>query len=90
MTFLGAGICKKVEYINIRGHQCAQCTSKWWQLNKGEAPHIDSRSTGCELVATPGAVSNEDNFGLYFAYNKKFRCSAGSLSTTNWWFGGYL
>ena len=91
MTFLGYGICKKVEYVNIRGHQCAQCTSKWWQLNSRYAPHIDSTFTGCNLVATQGAVSTENNFGYYVeAYNNKFRCSAGSLSTTNWWFGGYL
>ncbi len=90
MTFLGSGICKKVEYINIRGHQCAQCTSKWWQVNSKYAPGMDSPSTGCDLVATEGSVSSEDNFGGYFSYNNKFRCSAGSLSTTNWWFGGYL
>ena len=90
MTFLGSGICKKVEYVNIRGHQCAQCTSRWWQLNNRDAPHIDSSHSGCGLVATQGAVYTEDNFGLYGAYNKKFRCSAGPLSTTNWWFGGYL
>ncbi len=90
MTFLGDGICKKVEYVNIRGHQCAQCTSKWWQ--NGYAAHIDSSSTstGCQLVPTQGSVLSEDNFGYYGAYNKKFRCSAGPLSTTNWWFGGYL
>lgn len=26
--FLGLGICKKVGYANIRGHQCAQCCSR--------------------------------------------------------------
>ncbi|CAB4037227.1 Hypothetical predicted protein [Paramuricea clavata] len=91
MTFLGSGICKKVEYVNIRGHQCAQCTSRWWQQNSRYAPHIDSRSNGCQFVPTQGSVTTENNFGYYTeAYNKKFRCSAGPLSTTNWWFGGYL
>ena len=90
MTFIGAGICKKVEYINIRGYQCAQCTSMWWQ--NAYAAHIDSgsTSTACQLVPTQGSVPSEDNFGYYASYNNKFRCSAGPLSTTNWWFGGYL
>ena len=91
MTFLGAGICKKVEYVNIRGHECAQCTTKWWQINNVFAPHIDSSRSGCQFVPTHGSVSTENNFGFYTeAYNRKFRCSAGALSTTNWWFGGYL
>jgi hypothetical protein len=92
MTFQGRGICKKVEYVNIRGHQCAQCTSKWWHENNVYAPHIDSPSSGCQFVPTQDSVSSENNFGYYIqgVINKKFRCSAGPLSTTNWWFGGYL
>jgi hypothetical protein len=65
MTFLGRGVCKKVEYVNIRGHQCAQCTSKWWQLNNVYSPHIDSSTNGCQFVPTQGSVSSEDNFGYY-------------------------
>ena len=84
----GGGSCKKVEYVNIRGHQCAQCTSKWWQSSY--TPHIDSSYTGCKFDPTEDSVSKEDNFGRYRHINKKFRCSAGPASTTNWWFGGYL
>ena len=90
MTFLGHGICKKVEYVNIRGHQCAQCAIKWWQRINIFAPHIDSSETGCPFVPTQGAVRSVDNFGYYGQYNRKFRCSSGPNSTTNWWFGGYL
>ena len=91
MTFRGAGICKKVEFVNIRGHQCTQCTAKWWQDN-GYFAHIDSSRSGCELVPTKGCVSSEVNFGQYFQemINNKFRCTANPSSTTNWWFGGYL
>ena len=89
LTFSGDGICKKVEYVNIRGHQCAQCTSKWWQGRYGL--HTDSSQTGCQFVPIQGSISSENNFGSYSrSFNKKFRCSAGPLSTTNWWFGGYL
>ncbi|XP_028403794.1 uncharacterized protein LOC114526401 [Dendronephthya gigantea] len=91
MTLLGHGICKKVEYVNIRGHQCAQCTSKWWQVSNVFAPHIDSSFSGCQFVPTQGSTPSENNFGFYLdGYNRKFRCSSGPLSTTNWWFGGYL
>ena len=88
MTFRDRGSCKKVEYVNVRGHQCAQCTSKWWQYDY--TANIDSSKTGCQFLATEGSVSSEDNFGYYASYNNKFRCSARPLSTTNWWFGGYL
>ena len=87
MTYRGHGICKKVEYVNIRGHQCAQCTTRWWQYYF--AAHLPSASNGCEFLPMQGAVSSEDNFGFYQSYNSKFRCSAGPHSTTNWWFGGY-
>ena len=91
LTFIGSGICKKVEYVNIRGHQCAQCTSRWWQEKKIYSPHIDSTGSGCQLVPSRGSVPTENNFNYYIeTYNKKFRCSANPLSTTNWWFGGYL
>ena len=91
MTFLGNGVCKKVEYVNIRGHRCAHCTSKWWQLRNINAPHIDSSATGCEFVPWSGVilVKGEDNFGFYGVVNSKFRCSSDSSATTNWWFGGY-
>ena len=93
MVFSGYGKCKKIEFVNIRGHQCAQCTTGWWQGN-GYFAHIDSSNSqsGCDLVATQGSVNSENNFGYYTegVINNKFRCTAKPLSTTNWWFGGYL
>lgn len=89
-TFLGSAMCKKMEFINIRSHQCAQCTATWWQELNSFLAHIDSHYPKCQLVASPGALSSEDNFGYYDFVNSKFRCTAGPDSTTNWWFGGYL
>ena len=91
MAFLGSGIRKKVEFVNIRGHQCAQCTTRWWQGN-GFFAHIDSSHSGCDLVPTQGSVSSENNFGYYTdgMIKNKFRCTANPSSTTNWWLGGYL
>ena len=91
MTFLGDAVCKKMEFVNIRGHQCAQCTATWWQkINTYTATIDSSYRNNCQLVATVGSVTSEDNFGYYSSINNKFRCSAGPDSTTNWWFGGYL
>ena len=82
MAFIGSGICKKVEFVNIRGYQCAQCTAKWWQDN-GFMTHIDSSFSGCQFVTIQGSVSGENNFWYYRAHeiNKKFRCHANPLST---------
>ena len=88
MTFTGSGVCKKMEYVNIRDHQCAQCTAMWWHINAH--PAMDSSISSCEFVPTSGSVPSEDNFGYYAFFNTNFRCSAGPDSTTSWWFGGYL
>ncbi|WP_395239318.1 hypothetical protein, partial [Salmonella sp. s54412] len=96
MTFTGHGVCKKVEYVNIRGHHCVQCTTKWWQIAqksfymRASPPHMDTSKGGCQFKPSKGAVSDEGNFGYYNKINKKFRCTAGPNSTTNWWFGGYM
>ena len=91
VTFLGDAVCKKMEFINIRGHQCAQCTATRWQkINTYPATIDSSYNKNCQLGATAGSVASEDNFGYYQSINNKFRCSAGPDSTTNWWFGGYL
>ena len=90
MTFRGYSVCKKMEFVNIRGHQCAHCSLLWYTIVGREMIHVDSsRSPKCDLNAAAGSVFTEDNFGWYGAYNKKFRCTAGPDSTTNWWFGGY-
>ena len=87
VDFLGGGKCKRVEYVDIRGHNGTNLTVPFWQ---GWALHIDSSSGLCEFSATVGAVSSEDNFGLYGAFNPKFRCTQTDNSTTQWWFGAHL
>ena len=93
MNFTGDNICKTVEFVNIRGHQCRDCDLPWWQNNDAVNDyyfglHTDSSYTSCSFVASQGAVYKEDNFGYYRTVNTNFRCTADASATTNWWFGG--
>ena len=89
MAFNGSGICKKVEYINIRGHSGSKVTAPFWQ-NDQIPLHTDSTVTGCQFNASSGAVGNEDNFGHYESTNTAFRCTQSNAATTQYWFGGKL
>lgn len=89
VAFIGSGQCKKVEFVNIRGHMGINLTARFWQ-GTNYMLHIDSSHSGCNFNARSGAVSSEDNFGYYHTINPKFRCTASDLSTTQWWFGAHL
>ena len=89
MNFSSLG-CKKFEYINIRGHDCINCTAFFGQNEHWHA-HIDSYFgiAKCQLKSTgarpyPGG---EDNFGWYDTVNPIHRCTRNDTSTTQWWFG---
>ena len=85
--------CVKMEYINIRGYDCYNCTALMaqginWHL------HTDSSltpTTPCQFTsARNGSVtvlSGEDNFGYYATINPLHRCTSGDNATTQWWFG---
>ena len=88
INFTGRKICKKVEYINVRGHDCNRCTAVWWQSPK--ILHHDSAANVCDLGSSCGYVKSEDSFGSYTAANSEFRCTSVFTSSTNLWFGGYL
>lgn len=90
VNFQGFHVCKKVEYANIRGHQCNGCRLPWWQKNGLFFIHTDSSRKTCGFNPTQDAVPYEDNFGYYSRTNTKFRCMADASATTNWWFGGSL
>ena len=90
IDFKGKGICKKVEYINVRGHNCSDCNTAWWQGDDVPLSH-DSSKALCGFDPSSGAVESEDDFGLYQYTNPTFRCTlSGRESTTNYWFGSYL
>ena len=83
MTFEGGNVCKLMKYINVRGHQCAECTTAWYAYVNRESVHLDSTSTACQFTPRGGAVFSEDNFGLYLFKNTKFRCTSSPDATTN-------
>lgn len=90
MNFVGSGQCKPVEYVNIRGHVAGGgATAKFWQVYDSYFIHISWK--GCSFAPVPGSVgASEDNFGFYSTVNNRFRCTAGTQATTQWWFGGYM
>ena len=90
VDFQGHGECKRVEYVDIRGHNGTNLTAPFWQRKNAWMLHHDSSLVLCKFNAAVGAVSNEDNFGFYEGINPKFRCTQADNSTTQWWFGAHL
>ena len=89
IDFVGLKQCKRVEYINVRGHNCTDCDVAWWQDNR-QMLHHDSSAANCGFDASSGAVDSEDNFGFYSSSNPNFRCNQLPGSISNYWFGSYL
>jgi len=94
LTYDGNGICKNVEYLNIRGHIVSHGTAPFWQQQNRYMLHIDSAGTAepqkCDFDGAAGSVPSEDNFGYYNYPSADFRCSTSGSSTTQYWFGGYM
>ncbi|XP_067026503.1 uncharacterized protein [Acropora muricata] len=85
--------CVKMEYMNIRGYDCYNCTARFYQ-NIDEHIHCDSYNVGtCQFTsARNDAVKlhgGEDNFGYYGTINPSHRCTSNDNATTQWWFGGH-
>ena len=89
-TYLGSAKCKKIEFINLRGHIAYHKTVGFWQLKKSAILHTDSSYGGCQFKGMTGAVSSEDNFGFHSSTNPNFKCTSGPNATSQYWFGGYL
>ena len=64
--FVGERQCRKVEYVNIRGHVGTDLTAPFWQKLNTWTLHIESTHTHCQFkTAIFGAASSEDNFGWH-------------------------
>ena len=89
---LKSSLCVKMEYINIRGYDCYNCTARMAQRINWHL-HVDSYYTAkfCQFTsAGNGSIaspSGEDNFGQYYEINPLHRCSSANDATTQWWFG---
>ena len=92
VDFLGtaAGECKRVEYVDIRGHNGTNLKVPFWQKKSTWMLHHDSSYDLCQFTAKVGSVPSEDNFGSYYTFNPKFRCTQADNYTTQWWFGAHL
>ena len=86
--FAETGTCKKVEYVNIRGHMGTDVTASFFQKLNKYTLHINTPGKNiCQFNAKTGAVSSEDNFGWYKdGLSTKFRCAATDESTTQYGF----
>ncbi|KAK3748886.1 hypothetical protein QZH41_009159 [Actinostola sp. cb2023] len=90
LNFTGGGVCKMVEYIDIRGQKGYDVTVPFWQFS-GYILHTDSNKFICQFDGREESVVSEDNFGYHCtSANPKFRGTANDDSTTEYWFGGYL
>ena len=63
------GTCLKFELINIRGHECVNCTAPIWYKKDIYPLHTDSYKRYCEFNGKGGEVHSEDNFGFYVNRN---------------------
>ena len=78
--------CVKMEYINIRGYDCYNCTALMVQAIERHL-HTYSSVKFCQFTsARPTSVASEDNFGYYGVVNPLHRCTSGDNATTQWWF----
>ncbi|KAK3731863.1 hypothetical protein QZH41_008327, partial [Actinostola sp. cb2023] len=98
LTFKDEGTCAHVQYINIRGQFCTECTTHFYQDTSTRHPYVDSHYgsiMGCSWSASSGSIKQnighgyswDDNFGYFLVRNSAHRCSSSSSSTTQWWLG---
>ena len=85
--------CRPHAYVNNRGNECVNCTTRTWYKKGDFLLHIDSYyQDGCDFNGsrTDAAMYSEDNFGLYYdgCINPKFRCTPSENDTTQIWIGG--
>ena len=77
--------CRRVDYINIRGHSGLNITVGFFQTNT-YIFSIHSLSIPCDFEPG-GSNDTADFFGHYGRISKAFRCTKYTESTTQYWFG---
>ena len=92
LKFINQDRCQKYELVSVRGISCLNCLGMLVQRDN-QHMHTDSYwsgKNGCYWNPGAGAVMHEDNFGFYDIINTQHKCTANSLSTTQWWLGSEL
>ncbi|CAH3018972.1 unnamed protein product, partial [Porites evermanni] len=69
-----SGTCHQFEFMNIRGHECFNCTAPLWYGKAENFLHTDSDTNICELNVKTFAVYSEDNFGSCVTVNPLHLC----------------
>lgn len=102
MMHANGTVCAHVQYINVRGINCTECTSHLRQttlvhahVNSGYGVHIGCQWDGSQgmmtityQTATGNSIVYDLNFGSYYdPVNPAHRCSSSPSSTTQWWLG---
>lgn len=63
VAFTGSGVCKKMEFDNIRRHIGIHRTARFWQ-GTSYTLHIDRSHSGCNFDPRSGSVSSEEKITL--------------------------
>ena len=82
--------CILVEYLNIRGGSCTDCTLALMQTSSTNiyTSTYSNSNNKCDWQYPYGRLSCEHNFGFYnCGTNSKNRCISSSSATTNTWYG---
>ncbi|XP_028406479.1 uncharacterized protein LOC114528967 [Dendronephthya gigantea] len=81
--------CILVEYLNIRGGSCADCTLAMVQTSTWNIFTSPNRNAlySCDWQYPNGHPECEENLGGYECWNTEYRCTSSSSSTTNTWYG---
>ena len=91
LNFEGEKKCKVIDYVNVKGYNCSQCTAAWWQ-DADNILHHDLSLGSCSFESFAKVVSvwNADYFGYYENTDNLFSCCSEKSSNTNHWFGAHI
>ena len=91
--------CVQVEYINIRGHSCTNCTVYFLQSDRCRFHFHLSTNWGSDCKSHPLWEQYRTDLDYFDCYHRKYIygdqqdkahcCSKSSATTTQIWFGGH-
>ena len=96
LTFVNDETCVKVEYINVRGSNCTNCTALMSQQDnkmlhfhsyKNNKMNCDFKFVNPDICAVTSESAYEHDFGLYRCKSSTHRCASSGNATTQTWFG---